>query len=64
VFALRKSESAASILFGFILAALIGNAIICGVLSGPHARYQSRLMWTPVLALALVGSNRLALRQK
>ena len=63
ILALRKSESKSAALFGFILAALVGNAIICGVLSGPHARYQSRLMWTPVLALALVGSNRLALRQ-
>ncbi|HEX3430590.1 MAG TPA: hypothetical protein VHT03_06860 [Rhizomicrobium sp.] len=29
----------------FVLAALLGNAMICGVLSGPHDRYQSRLMW-------------------
>jgi hypothetical protein len=64
VIALRKSDNGAAVLFGFVLAALIGNAIICGVLSGPHARYQSRLMWTPILALALVGSNRLALRQQ
>jgi hypothetical protein len=52
------------VLFGFVLAALLGNAIICGVLSGPHARYQSRLMWTPILALALAGANTLALRRQ
>jgi len=28
------------VLPGFVLAALVGNAIICGVLSGPHDRYH------------------------
>ena len=40
---------------GFILVALIGNAFICGVLSGPHDRYQSRLVWVPVFALILLA---------
>ncbi|HEY4112813.1 MAG TPA: hypothetical protein VGM17_02020 [Rhizomicrobium sp.] len=64
LFALGKSDCRTAVLFGFVLAALMGNAMICGVLSGPHARYQSRLIWTPILALALVGSSRLALRQE
>lgn len=41
-------------LLGFILAAMIGNAIICGVFSNPHARYQSRLIWVPAYVLALL----------
>jgi len=40
----------------FVLAALIGNAIICGVLSGPHDRYQSRLIWLAPFAVALTSS--------
>jgi hypothetical protein len=38
----------------FILAALLGNAFICGVLSNPHDRYQSRLMWVASLAAILL----------
>ena len=37
----------------FVLAALVGNAIVCGTLSGPHDRYQSRLMWLAPFAVML-----------
>jgi hypothetical protein len=37
----------------FVLVALAGNAVICGVLSNPHDRYQSRLIWLAPLALAV-----------
>ncbi len=36
-----------------VLTALIGNAIVCGTFSNPHDRYQSRLIWLPVLVLIL-----------
>jgi hypothetical protein len=37
---------------GLIGAATIANAAICGVLSGPFARYEARLIWlVPMLAL-------------
>jgi hypothetical protein len=36
-----------------VLLALMGNAIICGTFDGPHNRYQSRLMWLPVLVVIL-----------
>jgi hypothetical protein len=42
---------------GFILLALVGNAMVCGIFSNPHARYQSRLMWVPAFALALMVVN-------
>ncbi|MGH6888670.1 MAG: hypothetical protein ACREHF_05665 [Rhizomicrobium sp.] len=45
----------AAALYGFVLAALITNAMICGVLSGPHDRYQSRLVWLVPFAL-LIGN--------
>ena len=38
---------------GLVLTALIGNAIVCGTFSNPHDRYQSRLIWLPVLVLIL-----------
>ncbi len=30
-----------------------GNALICGALSNPHDRYQSRIMWLPPFAVML-----------
>jgi hypothetical protein len=53
------------VLLGFVLVALIGNAIVCGALSNPHDRYQSRLIWLAPFALALLaGARPLALRQR
>jgi hypothetical protein len=51
----RRWDDAA--LPGLILLALIGNAIICGTFSNPHDRYQSRLMWLPVLALLVARAR-------
>jgi hypothetical protein len=41
----------------FTLLALLGNAFICGALSNPHDRYQSRLVWlaTLVVGMAMVS---------
>ncbi len=50
--AARRQWHAAA-LPAFIFIALIGNAFICGALSNPHDRYQSRVMWLPTLALVL-----------
>lgn len=36
-----------------VLLALLGNAFICGALSNPLDRYQGRLVWVPVLTVAL-----------
>jgi hypothetical protein len=51
----RRNDST---LPAFVLVALIGNAIICGALSNPHDRYQSRLMWLVPFALVLIETNR------
>ena len=40
---------------GFVLAALIGNAAVCGILSGPHDRYQSRLVWLAAFAVMIAN---------
>jgi hypothetical protein len=56
---MRRRNHDATLFLGLILAALIGNAVICGALSNPHARYQSRLIWMAPFALALgVGGRR------
>ncbi|MCC7049086.1 MAG: hypothetical protein IT562_20395 [Alphaproteobacteria bacterium] len=46
-----------SLLPGFLLLALLGNAFICGALSNPHDRYQSRLLWAVPFALLLLASR-------
>jgi hypothetical protein len=51
-FILAQQFNAAA-LHGFVLAALVGNAAICGILSGPHDRYQSRLVWLAPFAVML-----------
>ncbi|HUO98496.1 MAG TPA: hypothetical protein VMU01_07495 [Rhizomicrobium sp.] len=52
--ALRRRWNVAS-LPAFVLVALIGNALVCGLFSGPHDRYQSRLAWVPCLIVLLTA---------
>ncbi len=42
----------------FLLLALLGNAFICGAMSNPHDRYQSRLIWTVTFAVLLLVAPR------
>ncbi|HMA48531.1 MAG TPA: hypothetical protein VKP60_02195 [Magnetospirillaceae bacterium] len=37
--------------------ALLGNAVICGVLSNPNARYESRMVWLAVFAAGLAVAD-------
>ena len=46
-----------------LLLALIGNAAITGGLSGPHGRYQSRVMWLPVMVLVFGLPERVRSRR-
>lgn len=34
-----------TLLAGTVTLALLGNALICGIISGPHDRYGSRIVW-------------------
>jgi hypothetical protein len=58
VLAVRRRDGRASVLLGFVLVALLGNALVCGVFSNPHARYQSRLIWVPAFVLALLTMDK------
>jgi hypothetical protein len=55
----RRRDWRSGVLPAFVLLALIGNALICGVFSGPHGRYQSRIMWLPVFAVVLAAWPRI-----
>ena len=64
--AARERNWNATVLPAFVVIALLGNAFICGVFSGPHSRYQSRLVWLPTFVLLLQGSSgtNLTLRRR
>jgi hypothetical protein len=54
---LRRREVMAGVTVA-VLAGLLGNAAITGALSGPHDRYQSRVMWLPICAFVLALARR------
>lgn len=41
--------------FGLILAAVVINAAVCGILSGPFPRYQTRVVWLIVAGAGLLS---------
>jgi hypothetical protein len=42
--------------------ALLGNAFICGVISGPHNRYGARMVWIATFVVLIAASRSLAKR--
>jgi hypothetical protein len=40
-----------------ILVGLVANAVICGAISGPHTRYQTRVVWLAVVAAAVLEAT-------
>lgn len=59
--AVRQRQWQRAALPAFVFLALIGNALVCGLFSGPHDRYQSRLIWVPALVLLLAERPRVEL---
>jgi len=60
VFALlawRRGDFKAAGLLLLIGGALLANAAICGILSNPNDRYQSRMVWLAIFAVALAASK-------
>ena len=45
----RRPFDDLTLLAGTVSLALLGNAFICGVISGPHDRYGARLAWVATL---------------
>jgi hypothetical protein len=59
----RRPRARISALAALLFVALIGNAAICGVLSNPHDRYQSRLAWLAALVVAIEAVERARQKQ-
>jgi hypothetical protein len=51
-------------LASFTLLALLGNAFICGALSNPHDRYQSRVVWLATMVVAMTAVSWWQLRSE
>lgn len=53
IWSVRRRRYDLAVLALFVLVALVGNAFICGALSNPHDRYQSRMVWLAPLVLGV-----------
>ena len=51
----RRRGDDLTLLAGTVCLALLGNAAICGVISGPHDRYGARLVWIATFTVLLAG---------
>ena len=50
----RRKPDDFALLSGTITLAILGNAVVCGVLSGPHDRYGARIVWIATFAVLLI----------
>lgn len=55
---IRRRMDDLTLLLATVCLAMLGNAVICGVISGPHDRYGSRLVWITTLALMIAAMKR------
>lgn len=47
-----------------VVLALLGNAFVCGALSNPNHRYQSRIVWVATFTVMAAGARLLASRRR
>lgn len=50
----RRKVDDVALLTGTVALAIVGNAFVCGALSGPHDRYGARMVWIATLALLII----------
>src|SRR6185312_14576285 len=55
----RRKFDDLALLAATVSFALLGNALICGVISGPHDRYGARLVWIATFTVLLAAARRL-----
>jgi len=59
----RRRLDEITLLAATVSLTLLGNAFVCGVISGPHDRYGSRLVWIATFMVLLAGLRRLSRNQ-
>jgi hypothetical protein len=60
----RRRSDDVTLLMATVFLAWLGNAVICGVISGPHDRYGSRLVWITTCTLMIAAIKRFSVRSK
>jgi hypothetical protein len=60
----RRAFDDVALLAGTVSLALLGNALVCGVLSGPHDRYGARMVWVATFTVLIAGLRHFASRDK
>jgi hypothetical protein len=60
----RRRIDDVALLAGTVSLALLGNAFVCGVLSGPHDRYGARMVWVATFTVLIAGLRHFASRDK
>ena len=53
----RRKFDDLALLTATVSFALLGNAMICGVISGPHDRYGARLVWIATFTVLLAAAR-------
>jgi peptidoglycan/LPS O-acetylase OafA/YrhL len=56
----RRRLDDLTLLASTVAFALLGNAFICGVISGPHDRYGARMVWIATFAVLIAAVRHLA----
>jgi hypothetical protein len=54
----RRRMDDVTLLMATVCLSMLGNAVICGAISGPHDRYGSRLVWITTFALMIAAMKR------
>ena len=60
----RRWADDVTLLVATVCLALLGNAAICGIISGAHDRYGSRLVWITTCTLVIAAMRRFSTRSK
>lgn len=53
----RRKRDDFTLLAATVSFALLGNAMICGIISGPHDRYGARMVWIATLTVLLAATR-------
>jgi hypothetical protein len=57
----RRRRDDLALLAGVVTSALLGNAFICAVISGPHDRYGARMAWVATFVVLIAIAQRITL---
>ena len=56
----RRRLDDLALLAATVSLALLGNAFVCGVISGPHDRYGARMVWIATFVVLIAAIRRFA----